>query len=250
MSRGINFSGLSDRRLLGQVIRLPLKLIPAQMVVPIWQGRLRGVRWIVGSSTHGCWLGSYEYYKQRVFVDTVKNGGILFDIGAHVGFYTLLASVLVGSTGRVYAFEPVLRNLFYLGKHLKINHITNVTVVKAAVSDLSGEATFDEGPGSSMGHLSAQGTYIVNTVTLDEMIAAKQIPVPDYLKIDVEGAEWSVLHGAKFLLAQSHPTIFLATHSPTIHQECCRFLESLGYSLHSINASDVWHSDEILAKYQ
>ncbi len=248
MSWGINFSGFSDKRLVGKALRLPLKLIPVRTVVPIWQGRLRGRRWIVGSSNHGCWLGSYEYSKQQLFAERIRYGSIVFDIGAHVGFYTLLASELVGSDGRVYAFEPVPRNLFYLKRHLQLNRITNVTVIEAAVSDSSGVAYFDEGPGSSMGHLSAQGTCLVKTIALDEMISGKQIPVPDCLKVDVEGAEMLVLRGAESLLTQSHPIIFLATHSNVIHQQCCHLLDSLDYALHPINGPNIWQSNEILAE--
>ena len=75
--------------------------------MPIWQGRLKGKRWIVGSGASGYWRGSYEYENQLVFVRMVARGSTVFDVGAHVGFYTLLASVVVGPAGRVFAFEPV-----------------------------------------------------------------------------------------------------------------------------------------------
>ena len=114
----MNFSKISNRTFYGKILRLPLKLIPKRMVVPIVRGPLRGKRWIVGASTHGCWLGSYEYQKQSIFKKTVKSGYVVYDIGAHVGFYTLLSSVLVGTQGKVIAFEPVQRNLEYLKKHV------------------------------------------------------------------------------------------------------------------------------------
>lgn len=82
------------------------------MVVPVLQGSLRGRKWIVGSSNHGCWLGSYEWKKQRLFTRTVSSGDVVFDIGAHVGFYTLLASVLVGGmdlyTPLAFTSQPTL----------------------------------------------------------------------------------------------------------------------------------------------
>lgn len=65
----------------------------------------------MGSSSHGCWIGSYEYHKRRLFEQAVTPGSAVFDIGAHVGFYTLLASVLVGDQGRVVAFEPNAGNV-------------------------------------------------------------------------------------------------------------------------------------------
>ncbi|MDW8317197.1 MAG: FkbM family methyltransferase, partial [Anaerolineae bacterium] len=90
----MNLSGISSKSLIGRVLRFPLRLIPPKAVLPIMQGRLKGRKWIVGSSSHGCWLGSYEYAKRIVFERTVRENSVVFDIGAHVGFYTLLAAVL------------------------------------------------------------------------------------------------------------------------------------------------------------
>ena len=81
---------------MGRLLRFPLRLIPDRAVIPVLQGRMRGKRWIAGSSDHGCWLGSYEYAIRRVFEETITHGSIVYDVGAHVGYYTLLASELVG----------------------------------------------------------------------------------------------------------------------------------------------------------
>ncbi len=230
----MNFSRISNETLLGRVLRFPLRFIPPEMSMPIVQGRLRGTRWIVGTGVHGHWLGSYEYNTRRVFEKTVSKGGIVFDIGANVGFYTLLASVLVGPQGRVFAFEPVPSNLFYLRKHLRINAITNVEVIEAAVSECGGTASFEEGPTSRRGHISSQGKLQVKTVSLDELILRGETPVPDYIKMDVEGGEMLVLWGAKSMLANRRPTLFLTTHGPSLHQQSCQFLDSLGYQLEEI----------------
>lgn len=244
---GMNFSGVSYQTRLGRLLRVPLSSIPASTRLPILQGKLRGKKWIVGSSNHGCWLGSYEYEKRRVFEKTVAEGRIVFDIGAHVGFYTLLASVLVGPGGSVYAFEPLPSNLLYLKEHLRLNAITNTTVIEAAVSEQTGETNFDEGPGSSMAHISSTGKLRVKTVSLDDLISSGQIPVPHYTKVDVEGAEALVLSGATHMLANAHPTLFLATHGRDLHKHCCRFLSSLGYELQPVGGQSLEHTDEILA---
>lgn len=244
----MDWSAISDKSILGKVLRFPLRLLPAQTQIPIIQGRLKGRKWIVGSSNHGCWLGSYEFDKRLLFERTITQGSIVFDIGGHVGFYTLLSSELVGSNGRVFVFEPVTRNLFYLKKHLRLNHAKNVVVVEAAVSDKSGLVSFDEGPNSSTGHIVAtNGRLQVKAVALDELISAGEIPTPDYMKIDIEGAEALALEGAKSMLAEFHPTIFLATHGYDIHQECCRFLNSLDYELQPIDGMNLEHSSEIVA---
>ena len=149
----------------------------------------------------------------------------------------------------VFTFEPVPRNLFYLKEHLRLNRVNNVTIIEAAVSDKNGVVLFDEGPGSSMGHLSSNGKLPVRTVVLDDLIANKEIPSPDYIKIDIEGAEFSALSGAKSTLMELHPIIFLATHGGAVHQKCCYLLQSIGYHLQPIDGIDLEQSSEILATY-
>ena len=117
----MNLSGISSASVIGKLLRLPLVLLPGNLQMPIMQGRLKGKKWIVGSSNHGCWLGSYEYRKRILFEKMVPYGSIVYDLGGHVGFYSLLASVLVGPTGHVFVFEPFPANLAYLRKHIEVN---------------------------------------------------------------------------------------------------------------------------------
>ena len=155
--------------------------------------------------------------------------------------------MLVGASGRVYAFEPVPRNLAYLKEHLRINDIDNVEVMEVAVSNESGVACFDESSGSAMGHLGLQGKLEVKTVKLDELFLSSQIPAPDYLKIDVEGDELLVLSGAQSMLQQARPSIFLATHGSEVHSQSFEFLSSLNYDLRAIDGRPVEQTDEIFA---
>jgi FkbM family methyltransferase len=245
----MNFSSISDQSPLGKLARLPLKLIPAQSVVPVLQGRLKGKKWIVGSFDHGCWLGSYEYHKRLAFESEVKEGAIVFDIGAHVGFYTLLASVLVGPSGKVFAFEPHPRNLRYLKEHLRLNAIANVRIIEAAVSDFNGASWMEEGRNSCTAHLASQGTLQVTTLSLDDAVSRGELPIPGYIKIDVEGAELQALSGASSILQSVHPVLFLATHGRGLHARCCELLTSLGYQLEGLGPKNAQDSDEILASY-
>lgn len=243
----MNFSSISNQTILGKLLRLPLKFIPPETVMPILQGKCRGKRWILGSSKHGAWLGSYECDKPVLFQGIIKQGSIVFDLGAQAGFYTLLASVLVGKNGKVVAFEPHPRNLFYLKEHLRLNDIQNVTVIEVAVSDSCGTSFFE---GSNfMGRISSQGELQVETVALDELIDRGQIPIPTHLKIDVEGAEMLVLSGAKSILSKAHPTIILATHGTEVRQKSCQFLESLGYRLEAISSKSLQESHELIAYF-
>lgn len=219
------------------------------MQLPIMQGRLKGKKWIVGSSTHGCWLGSYEFDKQQIFENLITEGSVVFDIGGHVGFYSLLASDLVGKDGQVYVFEPLPRNLQYLKKHLYLNNIKNVVIIEAAVTDTDGFVYFAEGDHSSKAHINKNGDIRVKAVVLDKLIRQGILPIPNFIKVDIEGAELSALQGAIMLINLSHPTILLATHGENIHRDCCKFLEGLGYKIKAIDNISILNANEILASY-
>jgi FkbM family methyltransferase len=244
------FSVAADT-LFGRVLRAPLSLLPKTAAVPILRGPLRGQRWIVGSATHGCWLGTYELAKQRAFAEAVRPGQVVFDLGANVGFYTLIAAARSGSTGRVYAFEPLPRNVAFLRQHLhyKPSDAADVEVIEAAVSDIEGTAAFQESPSPAMGRLMETGGLQVKTVTLDEMVLDRGLPAPDVIKIDVEGGEKRVLDGAIKTLGRAHPVIFLATHGSRAHAECCSLLRTLGYGLSGIDGKDVADTDELVARF-
>jgi FkbM family methyltransferase len=249
----MNWSSISKKSNLGKLLRLPLQFVPKNIAVPVVQGPLKGMKWITGSSTNGCWLGSFEYDKQIAFAKIITKGSIVYDLGAHVGFYTLLSSKLVGPKGRVIAFEPLPRNIALLNKHLDINHLTNVTIIEAAVSDKSGFTIFKEGLNHTMGHIDiGNGTLQIKVVSIDELIVSKSLPSPDYLKIDIEGNELLALKGAYWVIQQKHPTIFLATHGKQLHTECCALLSSWGYRLNPLIGSfgnTIETTDEFVAVF-
>lgn len=221
-------SGLVKGLRLGSLLRLPLRLLPPTMTVGIVCGALHGKKWIVGSAIHRCWLGLYERAKQRLIVREVRDNTVFWDVGANVGFYTLLASTLVGS-GKVFAFEPVPRNLSYLRRHLVLNNVMNVEVLPLAVSDKTGSSSFETEDSGFMGRLSDQGRLLVSTATMDGLVDEGRALPPDYVKIDIEGAELCALRGARQTFQRFRPTLFLATHGRRVEKECCELLESWGY---------------------
>lgn len=243
----MNVSRISPQSLLGRVLRAPLRLLPPDTRLPILQGPLRGKRWIVGSGTHGCWLGSYEESKQRLFADEVWTGSVVFDVGAHVGFYTLLAAVLSGGTGRVVAIEPWPRNISYLRKHLRMNDIGNVEVIEAAASDVDGELSFSEGTNPSTGRLAEAGLLRVASITLDNLVLGEKLPGPHLIKMDIEGGEAAALKGARGILRDHRPVIFLATHGADVHRECRSILETAGYEVRALEGGDIDSTDELIA---
>jgi len=217
--------------LLTAIARLPLRLVPRNAVIRILSGELRGWRWIAGSSTNGCWLGTYERQVQRLFREQLRPGAVALDVGANVGFFTLLASKLTGSSGRVYAFEPLPRNLGYLDRHVRLNDAANVTIEALAIAAASGEATFRTAAHASMGGLRDGGDLRVATASLDDLIASGRVPRPDFIKMDIEGAEGDALRGAGALLAGGALTIVLSTHGWQQHEICWAILKDAGFHL-------------------
>jgi FkbM family methyltransferase len=245
----MNFSAIPNNTLFGKLVRWPLRFIPENAQVRILQGPLRGKKWIAGSSNHGCWFGSYEMPKQTAFAAALKPGDIVYDLGANVGFYSLLASVLVGPQGKVFSFEPAPRNLLLLRKHLALNGITNCTIFESAVTDFCGLANFVPTADWSEGHLTTESanSFTVPTVSLDELVDSGELRLPQVIKCDIEGAEYSALKGAVRTLQGGAPIIFLSTHGSEVHQECREFLTNLNYSLRSLDNSPLSSACEIVA---
>jgi FkbM family methyltransferase len=239
---------MASDSILGRLARLPLRCIPRAMVLPVLSGPLRGSRWISGAADHGCWIGIYERAKQRLFTANIAPGSVVFDVGAHVGFYTLLASILTGERGTVVAFEPLPANLEHLRAHLRLNDIANVRIIEAAVSETDGAAWFKSGPTSTTGGIAETGDWKVKLVALDSLVAGRKVPPPDVIKMDIEGAEAAALRGAREILVKHKPLIFLATHSAAIRDECCRFLSSIGYVARPIE-SDAEEMSEFFASH-
>jgi Methyltransferase FkbM domain len=116
-----------------------------------------------------------------------------------------------------------------------MNHLANVAAVEAAVSNVDGVSHFDFGISAVAGHLAASGEFVVRTLTLDHEIDCGALPEPDYIKIDAEGAELSILEGACKMLARRRPTLSVETHQwmqqfSTIRQGCIQFLTRRGYT--------------------
>ena len=162
-----------------------------------------------GRPAVGMIVDIYEEGTTRLFQELVKPGMLVMDIGAHVGYYTLLAARLVGPSGKVYAFEPDHDNHATLLKNLESNGYRNVVVVKKAVSDQVGNAqlhlTAAESGRHSMYHhgLPERGSVSVETTTVDALLEELDWPEVDLIKIDVEGAEITVLDGMSQLLSNA-----------------------------------------------
>lgn len=246
-----NMTRLHANSTIGRIIRLPLNLIPAGTDLRILRGPLKGAHWISDSSNATCWMGIYEHKKQQAFEKWVKGGQVVFDLGANVGFYSLLSSRIVGETGRVIAFEPARRNIPYLRRHLEMNDIHNCAVFESAVSSEEGQAYFEASDLPVTGHIAATSSnsnYQVSTVVLDKLVSDGKVPKPHLIKCDIEGAELKALRGARETLLNCRPVILLSTHGDDVHASCCGLLRELRYRIEPLEEGvAIAETDELVA---
>jgi FkbM family methyltransferase len=224
----ITDTALRSGSALGRVARLPLRLIPPRAELPILSGPLRGRRWIAGSSSHGCWLGTYEAAVLRAFAARIRPGMVVYDVGANVGLFTLAA---VSRGARVIAFEPDARNRAFLARHLALNQPRDrardrVEIVAAAVGRTAGRARYRPERTGLEGRVAPDGTVEIDLVALDGL----DRPAPDVVKVDVEGGELDVLEGAVERLRTARPIVFLEVHDDR-EAPCRALLASLGYRM-------------------
>jgi FkbM family methyltransferase len=180
-------------------------------------------------------LGLAESEVVEFIASNLGLGDVFYDLGANIGFFTLIAARLVGPEGHVYAFEPSPRTAGALRGNVELNQLENVTVVEAAVSDRDGTMAFDEvGEVSQEARLiprGGQGTTEVRIVAIDSFVGegARQ---PKLVKIDVEGHENEAVHGMARTLRSARPIVVCEIHQARHENEheVERMLQELGYS--------------------
>ena len=166
----------------------------------------------------------WEPYTTNLFKQLATKGMNCIDIGAHVGYFTLLMAGLAGDSGRVLAFEPAAENYNLLVANIKLNDFKNVTAIQKAVSDRTGQAKlYLNGSGSGGNTLYGQGSdytesIAVNMVSIDEFLRGEMCPV-DIIKIDVEGGELAVLSGmTKTCRLSDNLKLFIEFNPPLLQQ--------------------------------
>ena len=168
-------------------------------------------------------MGEFEKQTVKIIEDTLRSGMTMIDIGAHVGYFSLLGASLVGDEGKIYAFEPEPQNYSLLADNIERNGYKNVVAESKAVSEISGEAQLfisglDNGSHSIYQNEKRKTTdYVpVQTVNLDDYLGTMGCHHIDLIKIDVEGAEIDVIKGMVGVLSRED--------APTLIIEFCPFL--------------------------
>ena len=172
-----------------------------------------------------------------------KPNQIVIDVGAHIGFYTLIACRLIEPNGRVISIEPDESNLIVLKKNVAVNKFKNVVVLPVALGCTTNRKKFYAGvmpTGSSFYPTNARALYKVRavkeikTVTLDSLLDELKIRDVDWIKIDVENMDLDVLRGGKFFLKNSKKAKIILEASS---YKTLEYLKSFGFKIRHINSS-------------
>lgn len=155
-----------------------------------------------------CWNKCYEKNETQYISNFLKPGNICFDIGANVGYFSLLMASLVAD-GEVHSFEPIpfCYHLLSCSKHL--NKFTNIIINNCAVGELDGESLFHVCEDSAFSSIEIQGAaaevrrLTVPIVSIDSYVRSRTIEKVDFMKIDVEGAELQVIRGGSSFFSSS-----------------------------------------------
>lgn len=159
----------------------------------------------------------HEEVTTKLFKEIIKKGDTVIDLGANIGYFTLLASKLVGANGKVFAFEPAPKNFEYLIKNIELNDYKNIVAIQKAVSNHNGKTklylspydsghhTINRSDGIEAYRLGRAGDVVsidIETVTLDDYLKDKGYKV-DVMKIDIEGAEPLAFDGMRKTLSKN-----------------------------------------------
>ena len=175
-------------------------------------------------------IGRYEPAIQTVLEATLRAGDVAFDVGANLGYFTLLMARSVGPGGRIVAFEPDPDMISALERNLtrNIHDADRVIALAAAAGAATEKVRFARGWRATRGAVVATGGDLeVDMMTVDD--AAERFGAPRLLKIDVEGAELDVLSGGRTVLKTVKPVVLVEVHSAELERACAQLLQSLGY---------------------
>ena len=195
--------------------------------------------------------GSWERGTTRLFEDIIQKGMVVLDVGANIGYFTLIAAKLVGEEGKVFAFEPEPYNFDLLARNLKLNGYHHVIPIQKAISDKNGRATLFLDKTQWGQHSLSRGNVTnfsgnsveVEVQTLDDFLKDFGHRV-DFAKIDVQGAESAVIQGMRQIIKNNKNLKLVVQFSPeqlrgfdSSPEELLNRLTGYGFKLYQIGES-------------
>ena len=192
--------------------------------------------------------GIHEKILTNLIKKEIHSGDVVLDIGAHIGYYTLQFANLVGSTGKVYAFEPEPKNFELLKKNVQINKHDNVVLIQKIVSDKDGIVEFFISKFDSIGNKlfksnEAGSSIKIESTTLDEYFKDLKKKI-DFIKMDIQGGEGKAILGMKNLLKENKNLKIVQEWWPdglkqnhTNPEDHLKFLRHMGYKFYEIDGT-------------
>lgn len=197
-------------------------------------------------------FGYHNYNNIALLKRFLRPGQHFLDLGANIGWYTVIASLLTGEDGRVYAFEPDNNNYALLEKNCRINNCTNIVLENYAVSDITGQERLYKNPENFGDHSLGKNTHLrcfnyhnescqdVRSLRLDQYFNDENFAAISLIKMDTQGCEPKIIRGLEKLLARHRPTIIMEYAPGHIYEvgnsafEIFAFIENYKYQPYHI----------------
>ncbi len=189
--------------------------------------------------------GIFEATETQLVKDKVQAGSTVIDIGANIGYYSLLFARNVGAQGRVYAFEPEPNNFALLEANIALNPFTHIQAINQGLANYNGTTTLhlcDDNGGMHRAYpsLLCQRQVDIKVSRLDDYFAG-HFPQVDWIKMDIEGFEYQAILGMEKLIATQDKLYLLTEFSPAAMKEAgndaadyLRLLQAWGFEIYSI----------------
>lgn len=186
------------------------------------------------------WLGTYEPELQSALRELIPASAVIFDVGANIGYVSLLLAKAAGEAGKIFAFEALPSNVEQLRRNLALNGMdTQVTVIASAVTQAPGPVRFlvhaSGGMGKAAGSAGREDQYqsevTVPGISLDEFVYGQGNPPPQVVKMDIEGGEVMALKGMRRVLTEARPLMLMELHGPESSRVAWETLTAASYEI-------------------
>lgn len=250
-NRSVNFILRNLNRFILPVLPWKIRISPSGILVLKIDGRSK-IRLATNQTNYLTyliyWEGGYRNFEYTdIFIKLIKKIKIFYDVGANIGYYSLLGA-MVNRSLRVVAFEPASGPAYFFKKNIELNSLTNVTLEEIALSDDNGVTDFYEiknkkykylkhnlGGESNIGSKTTGRNFEVvkvSTTTLDEYAAAINEQGIDLIKMDTEGTEFRILDKCDKILKQMKPIIICETIFNSHESELEDIMNRYGYEFY------------------
>ena len=216
-------------------------------VIEVAAGDLKGYKLLLNlKAEKSRWLGTYEPELQSALREFLHPGMTVYDVGANIGYITLMMAHNVGNQGHVFAFEALPVNVERIQKNIVLNNLSNVSIISAAVLDKTAPVRFyvhdSVGMGKAAGSAGRSAEHYHAEITvpglsLDEFVYQQGNPPPAAVKMDIEGGEVLALPGMRRILQEHHPLLLLELHGPESEKVAWDILTKAGYTLRAMQNS-------------